>query len=522
MQFEETATSSSSGVGGESPGQGPPDLGGSASTGSPPSPMSVERWEQVSVTSPDVVLAGCKELSSAEFRAVVPGRVSLARAQYALDVGARVAPLSFLDLDAMNLLLAEPTSASSASMRLIPPSELLDPSTSKFYGATLELRIATEPSLRPATHLVVLVDVGIRMQPLAELSATVLRSAFRALEPDKGDLLTVVAFAAEPSVVVGALSTVGDVIPPALDAFLKDLEAGSAMQSGHDVVAAMTVARDEVARAGSTRTSYLLLTDAERFEAANGSEAEALSAVEALRSDSNPGLGGFHVAQLARRSTNQGLPALRTERLDAIASAGRGTSLFFSMAESVEAFFGGRALAILHASDDAPQPVEVSVFAQRGVFPGVEFSTSDPMMTPEFARTEPFPFGLLRVIETPMELSCPWIDATESPIPASSLTLTAGLIGESFDLEPLMDPAFPNRLVDRDDATSRRLDAIRASVLAGRQLASSAADAEPLVEHACSQIGALRKSVDCATNTTAEACGVAAALEQFLGRTCPQ
>jgi hypothetical protein len=460
----------------------------------------------------------CQPQPTATFRTRLPGRASMARAQYAVSVGAGNTPSQFLQREPFELLFAEATNAQRASLRLHgrSPSDVLDLDALRL--ARLQIRVETDPALRPATHLVMLVDVGVRMQPLASLTAAALRSAYGALRGD--DRLTVVRFARSADIVVDAVPGADPEGLDELEQFLDDLETGRAMEPGHDFPNALSLAKPLLEPAESPRASLLLLTDANLIASRDGVEDDALEVVRALREELGSSWAGLHVAQLARAPLGGGNPELQAERLDAFAEAGTGITLYFDDEATTEDFFEKRALALLHANDSVATatPTEISVYAESTAFLGVGYSSPSALDSSGFELPEPTAQGLLRVVDVPVVLSCPWLQPSVNPTKPTEFTLQVESKDPSavFEIEPLLDSAL---LIDSSDRISVRFAALDASFQAARAVASGTdpTGTNQLLTRARDALDLLEKTAGCSSDAATDDCVTASKLERFLG-----
>jgi hypothetical protein len=481
--------------------------GGGGGIGDPYPPKPVESLEKdmSGTNGPSPVL--CEVPEARRYVVDLDEGGSLARAQYALESGARNAPLHSLDLAAFRRFFAPRFAKEDLSLSLRPmgPDSAVPPE--KGTPAILQVRVPVAGDSRTPLDVIVAVDVAPRMQPAANVTSSVLEGLYASLAP--GDKLTVVAFSDRAELVVLDATSGDSEALARLSDFTSDLKSGSAMREGHDVKVVFDLAEQLAGEPTEDREDALLfVSDGLRFGEAESLD-DAMVPVRAWRDVNGVRTVGF--VQVVPDPVETGvLPALRTTLLDKLSEDGGGVTLFASNPDRARSFYADRGIGLLARSGPAAQ---LSVRSKLFDF---ALGGDIPFMTPPDSGAAPssLPVGVVTVRDIPIVLPCPWVDFAISPI-----AITEGFFDVSvgfYEDPELLLASKTISLVDPLDPLEKRDALVRAAV----ELARVSEDPKALAaarERATLAAQALRTVAQCdLTTANPEDCAVLSALEAFM------
>jgi hypothetical protein len=480
-------------------------VGGGIGEPYPPEPVESLEKDTSGISGPTPAL--CEVVEARRYVVDLDEGGSLARAQYALEAGAKNAPLHSLDLSAFRRFFAPRFADANLSLSLRPmgPDAALSPE--KGTPAILQVRVPVSGAWRTPLDVIVAVDVAPRMQPASNVTSSVLEGLHASLAPD--DKLTVIAFSEGAEVVV-LDATSGD--PDALTRlsdFTTDLKAGAAMREGHSVKGVFELAEQLAGEPTADREKALLfVSDGLLFGEAESLD-DAMAPVRAWRDANGVRTVGF--VQVAPDPGQFGvLPALRTTLLDKLSEDGGGVTLFAANPDRARSFFAERGIGLLARSGPAAQ---LSVLSKLFDF---ALGGDTPVMTAPDTGAAPdtLPVGVVTVRDIPVVLPCPWVDFAVPPI-----AIAEGLFDVSVGFYGGTDPLVASKdlvVVDPLDPLEKRDALIRAAV----ELARVSTDPKALAvarERATLAAQALRTFAQCdATTANPEDCAALTALEAFM------
>jgi len=472
-----------------------------------PSPEPVEAFEDVSSSQDGPTPELCEVPEARRYVVDIREGGSLARVQYALELGAKKAPLHSLDLAEFRRFFAPRFAGADLSLSLRPMEPDATFSSLKATPAVLQVRVPVGGERRAPLDVIVAVDVAPRMQPASNVTSSLLEGIHASLPP--GDKLSVVAFSDRAEVVV--LDATGEDTDglERLSDFTSDLKTGAVMREGHDVSVVFDLAEKIAGEPTLDREKVLLfVSDGLRFGEAESHE-EAMARVHAWRDVNGRRTVGF-VQVVPSPEGAEALPALRTKLLDEVSQAGGGVTLFAANPDRARSLFADRGIGLLARSGPTAQ-----LAVQSKLFDFVLGVGAPVMANPGLDSVGgPLPVGVVTTRDVPIVLPCPWLDFAVSPIELTDMLFEVS-VAFGDGTAPLVAPK-GIALVDALDPLEKRDALIRAAV----DLARVSPDAGALGaarERANVAAKALRAVAKCDTaEPNPEDCAVLDALEAFM------